>query len=414
MISNDNKPLPLRRILDFENLGFGLFVHFGLYSVLGMGEWAKKVRNIPWDEYMNLFKRFNPKKDWANKLVCAAKDAGCRYITLTTRHHDGFSLFDTCGLNDFDAPHACGRDIVAEFVNACRIHNIIPFFYHTLLDWHEESYNKEFKTYLNYLRNSVEILCKNYGKIGGIWFDGMWDKRDTDWEEDALYSLIRKWQPDAMIINNTGLRRQGALGHIELDSVTFERGRPKPINMSGSPKYIASEMCEVFSSHWGYAKMDFNYKSVVNIIESLAVCRRYRSNFLLNIGPMADGSLRTIDKGMLEIVGDWVRINEEAIHKPIPTDITIEDKPKDFILRDGNSYYLFVHDLKMVSDKNVALEAHLELEEKFVLDKKIKSVQWLDNNEHLDFVQENDKVVVHTKPFFYGESQVIRIAKILT
>ena len=151
-------------------------------------------------------------------------------------------------------------------MDACRRQDIIPFFYHTLLDWHEESYRTDFREYLKYLRKSVELLCTNYGKIGGFWFDGMWDRLEDDWEEDALYGCIRKHQPDAMIINNTGLSALGALGHIELDSVTFERGKPQPLNMDGAPKYVASEMCQVFADHWGYAKEDLNYKSPADMI----------------------------------------------------------------------------------------------------------------------------------------------------
>ena len=315
-------------IKDFEKLGFGMFVHYGLYSVLGMGEWAKKHYNIPWEEYLKTLDSFCPNADWAQELVRAAKDAGCKYITLTTRHHDGFSLYDTCGLNDYDAPHICGRDLVKEFVDACNANGIIPFFYHTLLDWHEESYQEDFQAYLVYLRKSVEILCRNYGKVGGIWFDGMWDKPEEDWQEDALYGLIRSYQPDAMIINNTGLNHRGELGHIELDSVTFERGRPQPINLSDSPKYIASEMCETFADHWGYAENDFNFKPTAELIQSLAICRRYRSNFLFNVGPKADGSLRTIDKGALEIFGQWTALNEEALREPAPVAIDVEGSRK--------------------------------------------------------------------------------------
>ena len=127
-------------IKEFEKLGFGMFVHFGLYSVLGCGEWAKKLKDIPDQEYEKLTEEFNPKVDWAEELVKTAKEAGCKYITLTTRHHDGFSLYDTCGLNTYDALHAkCERDLVQEFVDACRMQGIIPFFYHTLLDWREAS-----------------------------------------------------------------------------------------------------------------------------------------------------------------------------------------------------------------------------------------------------------------------------------
>ena len=160
-------------IKNFEKLGFGMFVHYGIYSVLGKGEWVKEHCHMDADEYYKLAEQFKPAEDWAENLALAAKQAGCKYITLTTRHHDGYSLFDTCGLNTLDAPHSCGRDLVREFVDACRRHDLMPFFYHTLIDWHEETYNSDFKEYLKYLRKSVELLCTRYGKIGGFWFDGM-------------------------------------------------------------------------------------------------------------------------------------------------------------------------------------------------------------------------------------------------
>ena len=403
-----------KRIKEFEKHGFGMFVHFGLYSVIGKCEWAKYSLNIPWDEYLKTLDSFSPQKNWAEELVLTAKEAGCRYITLTTRHHDGFSLYDTCGLNTYDAPHACGRDLVKEFVDACNKHSIIPFFYHTLLDWHEESYKTNFKEYLKYLRKSIEILCKNYGKIGGFWFDGMWDKPDEDWEEDALYSLIRSYQPDTMIINNTGLGHRGELGHIELDSVTFERGRPQPINLESSPKYIASEMCETFASNWGYAENDFNFKSMEHLINSFAICRRYRSNFLFNVGPKADGSLRTMDKGALEILGQWSKLNDEALHIPEPTDIEIKDKPNNFILRNDNTYYLFLSDLSISGNENVTINynKNVNCDNIFRFDKKVKSVCWLDNGEELNFTQNDREVTIQAKPYECGQDFVIRIAKI--
>ncbi len=403
-----------QHIKDFEKLGFGMFVHFGLYSILEKGEWYKFVAEVPDDEYFSLIDRFTVKPDWAKELVRTAKSAGCRYITLTTRHHEGFSLFDTCGLNEFDAVHAknCGRDLVREFVDACREADIVPFFYHTLLDWHEKSYYTDFPTYLQYLRKSVELLCKNYGKIGGLWFDGMWDKPDADWEEDALYSLIRSYQPDAMIINNTGLEARGALGHIELDSVTFERGRPQPINLDDSPKYIASEMCETLTDHWGYARADFSYKSLTNLIESLCVCRRYGSNFLLNIGPRPDGSVRDYDHEVLRLLGKWKTMYEEALHLPSLPYISVENKEKDFLLQNGNAYYLFCHDLPMISNPNVALARGGEFYDDFKLDQKIKSVSWVDNGKALAFEQDGDSVTVHTESYAYGTNYIVRVAKI--
>lgn len=401
-------------IKDFEKLGFGMFVHFGLYSVLGKGEWALHSLNLDPEEYFALRKEFNPVADWAEQLAAAAKQAGVKYITLTTRHHDGYSLFDTCGLNDFDSVHDNGRDLVREFVDACRAQDIIPFFYHTLLDWTDERYKKDFPAYLEYLRNSVELLCTNYGKIGGLWFDGMWDKPDADWEQDALYTMIRKHQPEAMIINNTGLSARGALGHIELDSVTFERGKPSPLNMEGAPKYVASEMCQVFADHWGYAKEDLNFKSPADMIRDLCVCRRYGSNLLMNVGPMGDGTLRRMDGAIYDLMGQWVAINGEAIYAPYPSGIEVENKEEDFILVKDNTYYLFCDKLPMSADPNVALkEENTELyKDIFKLDKKIKQITWLDNGEEVEFEQDGVNVVVKTKPYIYSRHLVVRVAKI--
>lgn len=402
-------------IKDFEKLGFGMFVHFGPYSVIGRGEWAKKTHNISWDEYMKAVQAFNPKPTWAAELAQAAKEAGARYITLTTRHHDGFSLYDTKGLNDYDAPHVCGRDLVREFVDACRAEGIIPFFYHTLLDWHEESYQTDFPQYLSYLRESVKIICTEYDKIGGIWFDGMWDKKDADWEEDALYGMIRSYQPEAMIINNTGLSELGALGHIELDSVTFERGKPKPINLEGSPKYIASEMCQIFADHWGYAAGDLNFHAPADFIGDLCVCRRYGSNFLLNVGPMGDGSIRLIDRAMMQILGEWVAINGEILPAR-PCGIAVENAESDFILEKDGCYYLVCDRVPMVSDPNVALRRRVDdFKRRFRMEKEITSMTWMDDDTPVDFTQDEDgTVTAMVRPFEYGRSLVVRVAKIYT
>lgn len=402
-----------QRIKQFEKMSFGMFVHFGLYSVHGKGEWAYNI-NIKAEEYHKLIDKFNPDANWAEQLVLTAKKAGCKYITLTARHHDGFSLYDTCGLNNYDAPHsAAGRDLVREFVDACNTHSIVPLFYHTLIDWHEPSYNENFPEYLKYLRASVELLCKNYGKIGGIWFDGMWGKSDVDWEEDEMYSLIRRYQPDAMIINNTGLSARGELGHIELDSVTFERGHPCAINLEDSPKYIASEMCQIFANHWGYAKRDFNFKSLSSVIEDFCACRKYGANYLLNVGPMGNGKLRPLDKAMLETLGEWVNIHSEAMYLPRPSNIEIDGKEKNFILRGDGCYYLFVHGLGMEGSINVELIQNIpDYNNSFEFPHRIKSVKWLDSGENLHFCQDGSHVNVLTIPQLYGEQLVVKIAKI--
>lgn len=399
-------------IKEFEQLGFGMFVHFGIYSQLGKGEWVQSLHGMDAGEYQELAKTFCPKENWARELAKTAKNAGCKYINITTRHHDGFSLFDTCGLNTYDAPHSCGRDLMQEFVDACRAEGLIPFFYHTLMDWYHPDYEENFPKYLQYLRDSVEILCKNYGKIGGFWFDGMWHKPDADWEEDALYATIRKYQPEAMIINNTGLSAGGKLGHIELDSVTFERGKPEPLNMEGAPKYVASEMCEITCDHWGYAGEDLNFKGTGQLIRELADCRRYRSNMLMNVGLQGDGSISLMDQAVFQVLGQWVSYFDEAIRTPAPTGISVLDKPEDFLLKKENHYYLFCYNLPMSADPNVALSDSRDYESKFSLPEKIRSVTWMDNGSSVAFSQEGDKVTVQTEPFRYGRSLVVRVAKI--
>ena len=400
------------RIKRFERMGIGMFVHFGAYSVIGKGEWAKKILNIPWEEYDEAVKRFIPKESWAEELVETAALAGAKYITLTTRHHDGFSLYDTCGLNSYDAPHVSGRDYVREFVDACRKRGIIPFFYHTLLDWHEESFDTDFPEYLKYLRASVEILCRNYGEIGGFWFDGKWSKPDEDWEEDKLYSLIRSYQPDTMIINNTGLSARGELGNPQLDSVTFERGRPAPINLEGSSKYIASEMCQIFADHWGYAKGDIAFKSMREIIRDFVTCRRYGSNYLINVGPTEDGSLRPYDKIMIETLGKWCDIYREML-SALPSGCEVENRDDAFVLKGDDAYYMVFENVQRSADPNVAVGGVVgDASVKF--DGEVKRIFWLDNGEELSFSQgEDGRLKVHPTPFHYGESLCSRVAKIV-
>ena len=401
-----------KRIKEFEKLGFGMFVHFGLYSILGKGEWSKHIYKIPDNEYEPLKDKFEPDTDWAEKLAETARNTGCKYITLTTRHHDGFSLYDTKGMNDYDAPHSkCRRDIVKEFVDACNKHGIIPFFYHTLLDWYNKDYVNDFNSYLEYLRKSIEILCTNYGKIGGFWFDGMWDKKNADWQEDALYGVIRKYQPDAMIINNTGLYERGAKGHIEIDSTTFERGRPEKNNNADTRKYLAAEMCQTLGCTWGYGAEDIDYKSPATLIGDLCCCRRYGANLLLNVGPMPNGTLRALDPEILKVVGKWTTAYGEAIYNTVPTDIKIENKSEDFILKGENCYYLFVNGVGMGGDGNVVISDDKK-NSRFCLNEDIKNITWLDNNTPALFTKEQDVVTVNTAKFAYGTNYIVRVAKI--
>lgn len=388
----------------FERLGMGLFVHFGLYSILGKGEWYLHLNpKADVAEYENLPRKFKVRPDWAKKLIKTAKEAGAKYITITARHHDGFSLYDTCGLNEYDAPHsACGRDLISEFVSACRDGGIVPFFYHTLLDWREPTYQKDFSAYIDYLAKSIEILCKNYGKIGGFWFDGMWDKPDADWQEDRLYGIIRKYQPEAMIINNTGLNALGQVGHEEIDSVTFERGKPCYVDCSKKP--LAGEMCQVLNDHWAYAKNDCNYKSVKELIENLIDCRRYNCNFLLNTGLKGNGIVNGTDKALLTELGKWVRANKGFIYGVHGTEYSSKGC---CVLEDDQAWYIVVKDVAMAADPNVTKWTEGALVR--VKPQIEGKAYWLDNGEATQL----QNGVLAVKPFGYGTSLSSRVIKVI-
>lgn len=390
-------------IENFKRLGFGMFIHFGLYSVIGRGEWYYMQYVPDKNEYESTINKFKITKNWAKNLVKTAKDAGCKYITLTTRHHDGFSLYDTCGLSEFDAPHTpTGRDLIREFVDECNKEGIIPFFYHTLLDWHNPDYNNDFPEYIDYLDKSIEILCKNYGKIGGFWFDGMWDKPNEDWQEDRIYGTIRKYQPEAMIINNTGLNALGQTGHIEIDSVTFERGKPAFVDTSEKP--IAGEVCDALTDHWGYAKYDICLKSPKELIETLVDCRKYDCNLLLNSGLKGNGEMDEGEKAAFKRIGMWIKENKNFIYKAKSTDLTAENAD---MMTDGEYYYAAIKGVLMSANCNVAKFG----ESKTVTlntDKRIVDAEWLDSGKEINLKTDNSFVC---EPFEYGKSLAVRVAK---
>lgn len=405
-------PIAKKYVADFEKLGFGMFVHWGLYSQLGQGEWIfTQGYKGTMEEYSKLMNTFTAEDFDAEKLVLTAKNAGCKYIVLTTRHHEGFSLYDTCGLNEFDAPHsAAGRDLIREYVDACNKYGIVPFFYHTTLDWYNKDFNDDFDAYLEYLRKSVEVLCTNYGKIGGFWFDGNWSKPNHDWKEDELYKTIRKYQPEAIIVNNTGLSHRGETGNPEIDSVTFEQGRPTPMKREGMPKYLAAEMCETINDHWGYGELDFNNKSPKELIESLCACRKVGANYLLNIGPTGQGGIDPIQNEIMSVMGKWMNVYGEAVYNGKP--YAGHGMGRNFILKGEDALYLFFYDLGRYGSENVVAGTNYCGSYAFgnVVD-CIKSIEWMDNREKLEFVQKEDILAVNATGFPYGMSTCVRVAK---
>ena len=332
---------------------------------------------------------------------------------LTTRHHEGFSLYDTCGLNAFDGPHSpAKRDLVREYVDACNRHDIVPFFYHTTLDWHHPDFNGDFDKYLEYLRQSVEILCRNYGRIGGLWFDGNWSKPDADWKEDELYATIRKYQPEAMIINNTGLEARGKLGNSEIDAVTFENGQAEPMDREGMTKYVSAEMCHTINDHWGYGEGDLNYKSPRELIESLCNCRKVGANYLLNIGPEGQGRVNSYQRELMRVVGRWMDVFGKAVYDGRP--YRTQKDGRSFVQKsvDGRCLYIFAYDLGTAGDSNVIVDGKPVGNYVFEgITDKIVSVEWMDNGEALDFTQKEGMLGVHMTKHPYGTSYIVRVAE---
>jgi len=411
-------PTPEPRVARFEKLAYGMFLHWGLYSLLGRGEWVQHLGPVAPDEYRSLMERFTAEEFDARGIARFAREVGMRYITITARHHDGFSLYDTRGLTDYDAPHAAaGRDLIAEFVEGCRAEDILPVFYHTTLDWtwnSAECDEATFNEYLDYHLKSVEILCTRYGDIGGLWFDGNWSRPDADWKVDRLYEMIRSKQPEAMIVNNTGLQHRGEIGHPMIDSTTYERGLPGPIRREGLGKYVAGEMCETFNRHWGIAANDLAYKSLIDLIRSLAACRKVGANFMMNVGPTGGGAIPDFEAAALRKIGQWVNAHAPAVYDGKPVVCLCEGD--DFVLAAGGKLYYFVHNLRITGSVNVVAGAGAGVGNRTIrgIDCKVAAAKWMDNDEPLAVVHVGGGLTVDCTSYPYGTDLVVRVAEITT
>jgi alpha-L-fucosidase len=412
----DSIPTPLPRVAAFENLAFGMFVHWGLYSQEGRGEWVQHMEGIPREKYLELMKTFTAEDFDARKLAQTAKRAGMKYLTHTTRHHEGFSLYDTKGLSPLDVTHTpAKRDLIKELAEACRSEGVLPMFYHTTLDWNEPTFNGDWDAYQVYLRKSVELLCTHYGKIGGFWFDGNWSKKDADWQETQLYAIIRQLQPEAIIINNSGIDAMGRGGHPEVDSVTFERGRPTPLDRNGASKYVAAEMCHTMNFHWGVANKDFNLLSPAHVIEEFCFARRAGANLLMNIGPETHGAVPEYEAAALARVGDWIDLHggsDGVMYRGRP--VGIKGEGDDFALEMDGELYLFITDLTATSNTMVHSSGHRGAgKRKFEnVTGTYKEVTWMDNGQKLNFTQDGATLTLDATGYPYGTNTVIRVARV--
>ncbi|MBI2298030.1 MAG: alpha-L-fucosidase [Armatimonadetes bacterium] len=295
------------RLQWFKEARFGMFIHWGVYSIPARGEWVMHNEKIPIPDYEKFSGQFNPQHFDADAWVQLARDAGCRYMVLTTKHHDGYCMFDS-KLTSYDsmdtAPH---RDFVKEYVDACHRHGMKVGFYHSLLDWHHPEYapgrpggNGDLDKYREYLFGQVRELLTNYGEINVFWFDGGWEHSAADWHSTELLDLIYQLQPGIVVNDRSGL---------PADYSTPEQTIPD----AGMGDRLW-ETCMTINGNWGYARNDHNWKPVGTLLSNLCDIASKGGNFLLNVGPTEDGVIPQESQDRLRAMGAWLRANGEAVY----------------------------------------------------------------------------------------------------
>jgi alpha-L-fucosidase len=319
-----------RRMQWWHEARFGMFVHFGLYSVLGRHEWVMEREGIPVAEYQQLAKVFNPKPHAAKAWAALAKQAGMKYMVMTSKHHEGFCNFDT-KLTNYCAPkQAAGRDLLGEFYEAARSEGLRVGFYYSLMDWHHPDGAKcahdeaARRRFVDYTHGLVRELCTNYGKLDILWYDVAWPLSAEQWESVKMNKMVRGLQPDILINNRS---------KIPEDFTTPEQH----IQAFAEPW----EACMTMNGSWGYHKTDDDWKSPKTIVRNLVTCARGYGNYLLNIGPKGDGSIPDESVEILGNVGRWTDKYGDLIHKA--EFCKVQQSLFANFTREGNKLYIHVH-----------------------------------------------------------------------
>jgi alpha-L-fucosidase len=380
---------------EFQDMRFGLFVHWGIYSILGDGEWVMYQQKIPYDTYKRLADFFNPQAFNAKEWVQIAKSAGMKYITITSRHHDGFSMFDTDAspYNIVDAtPY--GKDPMKELAEECKKEGIKLNFYYSLLDWGRDDYgfgkkiidgvpeDTDWDSYINFMKKQLTELLTNYGEIGCIWFDGHWERKTANWHYDEIYSLIHELSPKTLIANNHHL--QPIPGE---DIQTFERDLPGE-NAGGFShgveiSALPLESCATMAGPWGFSLNDKKFKSTKDIIHFLVKAAGKNGNLLLNVGPMPNGKIQPEFVETLKEVGEWTSKYGETIYGTSGNIVASQDwgtitaNGKELfvhILNPNSKSYLFIPDMKQ----------------------KVTSANTFEGNVKLNFKQQDEGVFIYT------------------
>jgi alpha-L-fucosidase len=336
----------------FQDAKLGLFVHWGVYSLLGQGEWVMQNRGIPVGTYEWLASTFNPVKFDAREWVAIARAAGAGYLTITARHHDGFSMFASDATRyDVTDWTAFGRDPLRELAEECARAGIKLFFYYSQLDWHHPDYwprgrtgratgrpeSGDWPRYLDFMDRQLEELLTGYGPVAGIWFDGMWDKPDADWRLSRSYALVHRLQPSALVIPNHHLAPLPGE-----DVQTFEQDLPGANTVGFNTTEIGRlplETSLTMNGSWGFNVTDTAFKSLRSLVTYLARAAGAGANLLLNVGPRPDGTIQPDAVERLRALGEWLATHGAAIYGtragPVP--------PRDWGVTTQRGDTVFVH-----------------------------------------------------------------------
>lgn len=382
----------------FADCKFGIFLHWGIYSMFGQGEWFMNDAGIDHREYAKAASGFYPSRFDANEWITTFKDAGAKYICFTTRHHDSFSMFKTkySNYNIVDAT-PFKRDIVKELADACQKQDMRLHLYYSHLDWTREDYyplgstghrtgrqsHGNWNSYYKFMNNQLTELLTNYGPIGAIWFDGMWDQpTGFDWRLSEQYELIHKLQPACLIGNN-----HHKYPNPGEDFQMFERDLPGE-NSAGFSKdskigNLPLETCQTMNGMWGYRVTDQNYKSVKDLVRLLVSTAGKGANLLINIGPQPNGEIPLLAKERLKGIGEWLKQYGETIYATTPGTVkkafwgttTIKDNK------------LYVHILSDVMPQHITLP----------LSEQIVSAITFDTKENVPFQKIKDGIILYTK-----------------
>jgi alpha-L-fucosidase len=393
----------------FREARFGMFIHWGLYSVAagefdgkpttGAGEWIMNDMQIHPTDYAKLVPQFNPVKFDAHEWVSIAKNAGMKYICITTKHHDGFALYPSALTDWCIKSTPFQRDPLKELAAACKEEGITLCFYHSIMDWHHPEYAPrkswydgtdsapDFEKYVAFMKGELKELLTGYGPIGIVWFDGNWE---NTWNFDRgvdLYKYIRSLQPNTIVNNRVGQDRKGVAGTMEGQERIGDYGTPEQhIPVNGYGPGVDWESCMTMNDTWGFKKNDNHWKSSETLVRNLIDCASKGGNYLLNVGPTGEGLIPEASIQRLKEVGDWMKVNGEAVYATTASPFSRQlPWGRCTTKANGKTTTLYLHVFDWPSDGELLVPS---------LKNKVKSASLLVGSEKLKTHSDEDGVTI--------------------